>query len=322
MKTTYRKDGWTSRFERSSGSEAWIVLSESGVAESDGTLFTAGCTGEAPLPRPQGSRVRFLARRILNDIPSGARIFRLTITEGRADHRVEDADGRRDWSETFGRIHLAMAVDPLRLAIDRGGASLLAIDAGEIKALGVLLVGAVPLRKPRISNIRLAPSVTARILRSLADIGSAGRLPPEFQIVQTEHKDYPYDGLGHSIIRTALNADVPVPNAFRPTYRLPPVRLPLHVRLIGPTRETDFDLRAIEILEPFVIGPERLQTGLLCLDSDGKAMACGVSTTPGKWLSAMRSAAREYRWFPHSAGVYGNDIDMERVELVPLEAIT
>lgn len=322
MKTRYRKDGWTSRFERASGSEAWIVLSESGVAESKGSLFTASCTGEAPIPRPQGSRVRFLARRISNDVPSGVRVIRLTITEGRADHRVEEAGGKREWSETFGRIHLAIAAGPLRTSIDRGGSSLLAIDPAEIKGLGIFLAGCGLPGERRISTLRLSPPVTARILRSLVDSGSARRLPPEFQIVQTEHEDYPFDGAGQPITRTILNDENPVPpNAFRPTYRLPPVRLPLHIRLIGPARETSFDLRAIEILEPLAISPDRFQAGLLCVDTNGRAMAFGVSTTPGAWLSRMRSAGKEYRWFPYSAGAYGNDIDLEGVELVPLEAI-
>jgi len=322
MKTTYRKDGWTSRFERTSRSEAWIVLSESGVAEFDGSSFSTSCTGEAPLPKPQGSRVRFLARRISNDVPSEARISRLTITEGRADHRVEDVDGKREWSETFGRIHLAVEAGPLRATIDRGGTSLLAIDPAEIKGLANLLAGAERLLEPRISNIRLAPAVTARILRGLVDSAAAGRLEPEFQVVQTEHEDYPYDGLGHSITRIVLNADAGVPpNVYRPTYRLPPVRVPLHVRLIGPSLAPAFDARAIEILEPFLVRPDRLEAGLLCLDAEGRPLACRVSTSPGQWLAAMRSAGTEYRWFPYSAGAYGNEIDLEGIELLPLETI-
>jgi len=327
MKSTYRKDGWTSRLERTSRSEAWIVLSESGIAEVEGNSFTSKCTGLAPLPRPQGSRVRFLARRVSNDVPVEARISRLTITEGRADHHVETADGKRDWSETFGRIHLAVSAGPLRTTIDRGGSSLASIDPAEIRILTSALTAARSLPAPLISNVRLASPVTARIIRELVDAELLGGLPAGVQVVQMDHEDYPYDGWGRLISRIVLtekSADITkatVGGVYRPTYRLPPIALPQNVRLVGMSDPLDVELRAIEVLEPFVVTPLRLTAGLLCLDSENRPLACGVSTDPRTFLASIRSVGGDYRWFPYSAGAYGSEIDLEGIQLNSLDQL-
>lgn len=327
MKAIYRKDGWTSRLERTSRSEAWIVLSESGIAEMEGDSFTSKCTSQAPLPRPQGSRVRFLAGRVSNEVPAEARISRLTITEGRADHHAESVDGEKDWSETFGRIHLAVSAGPLRTTIDRGGASLASVDPAEIRILTSALAGARSLPAPIISNVRLAPAVTARIIRELVDAELLGGLATGVQIVQMDHEDYPYDGWGlpiNPIVLTEKSADITkgiVGGAYRPTYRLPPMVIPLHVRLVGMSNPLDVDLRAIEVLEPFVVTPRRLTAGLLCLDSESRPLACGVSIDPRTWLASIRSVGGDYRWFPYSAGAYGSEIDLEAIGLTPLDQL-
>lgn len=325
MKTTYGKDGWTSRLERTSRSEAWIVLSESGLAEMEGNRFTSTCTGQAPLPRPQGSRVRFLARQISNDLPASARISRLTLSEGRADHHVEAADGTREWSETFGRIHLAVAAGPLRLTIDRGGSSLSSIDPAEIRTLTRALVEARSLTGAGVRNVRLAPPVTARILRALVDAGLLGGLPAGLEIVQMDHEEYPYDGWGRPIRPIVLSnpsaeTTEGIPGAvYRPSYRLPPIALPFHVRLVGRGEPLEIDMRAIEILDPLIVTRERLTTGLLCMDAENRPLAAGVSIDPRRLLGSIRSVGNEYRWFPHSAGAYGSDTDVEGVELTSLD---
>lgn len=328
MKTIYRKDGWTSRLERTSRSEAWIVLSESGIAEMEGNSFTSTCTGQAPLPRPQGSRVRFLARQVSNDVPAEVRISRLTITEGRADHHVEAVEGNKEWSETFARIHLAVAAGPLRMSIDRGGSSLSSIDPAEIRSLTSALAGARSLPASRICNLRLAPAVTARIIRELVDAQLLGGLPAGLQVIQMDHEDYPYDGWGRPISQIVLSETSEdttrgfLRDGYRPTYRLPPIVLPLHIRLVGPSDPLDIDMRAMEILQPFVVRPDRLTAGLLCLDSENGALACGVSIDPRRWLASIRSVGNDYRWFPYSAGAYGSEIDLEGVELTPLDILS
>jgi len=331
MKTVYRKDGWTSRLERTSRSEAWIVLSESGIAEMDGDSFTSSCTGQAPLPRPQGSRVRFLARRISNDVPADTRISRLTITEGRADHQMEGIEGKKEWSEAFGRIHLAVAAGKHSVTIDRGGSSLSSVDPAEIRYLTGALAGAGPLPAARICNLRLASAVTARILRELVDAHLLEGLPTRLQVIQMEHEDYPYDALGNRIAQIALSGESAetshrVPGGlYRPTYRLPPIAIPLHIRLVGPndplSDPLDADMRAIEILQPFQVRTDSITAGFLCLDSENRAFSCGVSIDPRDLLASIRSIGREYRWFPYSAGAYGSEIDLEGVALRPLDAL-
>lgn len=326
MKTTYRKDGWTSRLERTSRSEAWIVLSESGMAEMEANRFTWSCTGQAPPPRPQGSRLRFLARQISNHLPASARISRLTLSEGRADHHVETVDGTTEWSETFGRIHLSVAAGPLRTTIDRGGSSLSSIDPAEIGSLTRALVEARSLTGAGVWNVRLAPPVTARILRALVDSGLLVGLPAGFEIVQMDHEDYPYDGWGrpiHPIVLSSPSAETTkaIPGAvYRPSYRLPPIAVPFHIRLVGKGEPLDIKMRAIEILDPFFVTRERLTAGLLCLDAENRPLAARVSIDPSSLLGSIRSVGNEYRWFPHSAGAYGSNTDVEGVELTSLNS--
>lgn len=327
MKTVYRKDGWTSRLERTSGSEAWIVLSESGIAEMDGDSFTSSCTGQAPHPRPQGSRVRFLARRISNDLPADMRISRLTITEGRADHQMEGIEEKREWSEAFGRIHLAVTVGKHSVTMDRGGSSLSSIDPAEIRNLTGALAGARSLPAARICNLRLSSAVTARILRELVDARLLGELPTRFQVIQMEHEDYPYNALGSLIPQCVLSEESAetrhrVPGGlYRPTYRLPPIAIPLHIRLVGPNDPVKLEMRAIEILQPFRVKPHSITAGFLCLDSENRALSCGVSIDPRDFLDSIRSVGREYRWFPYSAGAYGSEVDLEAVALRPLDTL-
>lgn len=324
MKTIYRKDGWTTRLERTSGSEAWIVLSESGIAEMEGNSFSSWCTGQAPPPRPQGSRVRFLARQISNDVHAEAHISRLTITEGRADHYAEAVDGKKEWSESFGRIHLAVDAGPLRMSIDRGGSSLSSVDPAEIRSLTSALAGARTLPASKICNVRLAPAVTARIIRELVDAELLGGLGTGLQIAQRDHEDYPYDGWGRRTSETVLLEKTPGTargGVYRPTYRLPPIVIPLHIRLEGPSNPLEIAVRAIEILQPLVVRPDRLSAGLLCLDAQNQPFACGITTDPRGWLASIRSVGGDYRWFPYSAGAYGSEVDQEDVELSPLERV-
>lgn len=325
MKTTYRKDGWTSRLERTSRSEAWIVLSESGMAEMEGNRFTSTCTGQAPPPRSQGSRLRFLARQISNDLPASARISRMTLSEGRADHHVETVDGTREWAETFGRLHLAVAAGPFRTTIDRGGSSLSSIDPAEIGSLTRALVEARSLAGAGVWNVRLTPPVMARILRALVDAVLLGGLPAGLEIVQMDHEDYPYDGWGRPI-RPIVVSNPPAGTteaiagaAYRPTYRLPPIALPFHIRLVGRSEPLDIGMRAIEILDPFVVTRERLTAGLLCLDPENRPLATCLAIDPSRLLGSIRSVGNAYRWFPHSAGAYGSDTDVEGVELTTLD---
>lgn len=254
----YRKRGSVVRWENGT----LIRVSESGVAIEEGDYFECfpdGRTMDLAVP----------------DIhPPDVQCERLIISHGVAEH---ECDGRT-WSETTQRVHASLTNSRVRALID-------STTLEELPHIGEALARIEPERDapPRI---RLAPNVTAALLPALI-----GLAPPNVRLIQTA---IGVDGYGHPVIET----DRDWPNFYRPSYRVRPVRMPLHLRLECDVTTIDEDRpRAIALLAPV----DSLVLRVLIEDRQ-RVYPATVRVTRIDAVSDVRT------WYPYGGGSFGAEL--------------
>jgi hypothetical protein len=269
MKEIYRKRGRTVRYE----SGRLVRIAEAGEAVEENGAFACRPLGEVPsVDEPDAGPVLKAAREIEALASHPLSIERLLVSYGLAEHEM---DGRR-WSESIRRIHVAMTSGRLRALVDRSD-----FDLGPVRLIAEALPRAGARRDPP-ARLRLAPHVTAALLPALV-----GTMPMIQCAAGHDGKGYP--------VEEARVALPPWPNWYRPSYRVRPVRAPLHLRAAAGEAAIDPRLpRAIALLAP-VTGPS---IDVLCVD--------GPAVYPTTFRAGrIEAVSGELTWFPYGAGALG-----------------
>lgn len=262
----YRKRGAVARWENGT----LIRVTESGVAIEEGEYFECGPMETAAVSEADagGPLVRAAVGRL-----RGLPFERLIVTHGVAEHECE---GRR-WREETDRIHVSLASGTLRALVDA------AIASDEMFTIAGALQRAEPAERPAPQRLALAPNVTAALLPHLV-----GRTPPNVRLVQTAGG---VDGYGNAIVE----AEGDWPNAYRPSYRVRPVRMPLNLRLECADTAVDEDApRAIALLAPIA----GLTMRVLVVDRN---LVYPATVAVGR----IRAVSSERVWYPYGGGSFG-----------------
>jgi hypothetical protein len=304
----YRKRGTVVRWEHG----VIVRVRESGEAREIGAEFIAEPCPSVMLSREaspeererrgegEGSRdvqseiLRF-AQDDVGSLPTN--VERLVITEGKAQHECGD----HRWSDTTRRVHLSLVHQHHRALIDLAG-----FDLGEIKPIAEALARIRGERE--VTRLRLAPNVAAALLPSLIGMIDIEQMPAD------------HDGYGEPIAQCRVT-DRPPPNAYRPSYRIRPVRAWHNLRAL-PFGTIGDAPRAIALLAP----PHDRTLRLLCVDGD-EAFAtevtvagCGSrvagdgsretrnpqpATAPARTITAVGESET---WYPYAAGAFGAEM--------------
>ncbi len=322
MKERYVKQGSSVRLERSGRVESIILISECGIAESDGTHFRChpmSTPGDIP-PRDTDA-ILALAARAGSLVAGRGRLERLAISVGSTVHFVEDALGKRTWIESNARLH-ASVIDPtrrLRAAVDLGATTAEGIDLRPLEEIAAALAlppAAVPFRGERMA---LSPQVAASLWATLTlhrlAIGGGSLV-----VRQSTHPDLVFDGRGARIrrrlvLRHGAHSAAAWPNVFRPSYRFAPVRLPFHLRADCMERDGPRPRpRAVALLSGFEVGRRFVEARVLV--SDGRSASAARLLVPRDTIGErVASVGRSQSWFPIAAGVWGGRTVLTGIEL-------
>lgn len=268
----YRKRGCVARWEHG----RVVVVSEAGEAIEERGVFEV---------RPIAGEIAGAA---LEDVASVANALRslqcerLVISHGIAEH---ECNGVR-WREETRRLHIAITHKRLRALVDRADFYLQEV-ARIARALS--RAGAEREAPPRV---RLAPIVTAALLPHLVGVA-----PPNVRLIQTGGG---LDGYGEEIMEVDAGriAGAPLPNVFRPSYRMRPVRMPLNLRLECDVDAIDPDVpEAVALLAP-VAG-----LTLRVLVADGRSVYPATIR-----VIRIDAAGRDRGWYPYGGGSFGSEI--------------
>ena len=259
----YRKQGSVARWENGT----LIRVTECGIAIEDGEYFE--CRPESTSHRVVDSSRVLETARALREV----QFERLIITHGIADHECEG----KTWREETDRVHASLVHGKLRALVD-----------STTRRLDDFFTIANALRRAEakerdIAHVRLEPNVTAALLPHLA-----GRTPSNVRLLQTAGG---VDGYGNPIVE----AEDDWPNAYRPSYRVRPVRMPHNLRLECDNTTIDGDApRAIALLAPVT----DLTIRVLVID---RQRVYPATVT----LAKIRAVSGERIWYPHAAGSFG-----------------
>lgn len=269
----YRKRGSVLRWENGS----LIHVREEGIAREDRGVFeceptTARGAGFAFDPID----LRAVAREVVN-AAAGVEIERLMIVYGRSEHEY----GERRWQDSTRRIHVALTHARIRVLVD-----LASFEVGEIADAARALRSVDTTITSVPSAMRIAPRVTAALLPLYM-----GQAPEACQIVQTAGG---VDGYGEPIVE----AEAGWPNVFRPSYRVPPRRVPMNVRIEAMGSPIDPALpSAVALLGASPDGAVRL-----LVEDGGRSWPIEIR------IGRVRSVSPPTRWYPYAAGSFGAEM--------------
>lgn len=278
----YRKKGCVARWEHG----RVVVVREAGEAiEEHGVFEVRPISGGLDAPLDDVAKIaRTLGR---------MKAERLVISHGVAEHECNGVQ----WREESRRVHIAVAHKGLRVLIDQAG-----LDVDEVVRIAgpLMRVGAERDAPPRI---RLAPHVTAALLPHLAGVA-----PPNVRLMQSGGG---LDGNGEEIqelhlapaIRPSnesagtIAGDI-LPNVFRPSYRIRPVRMALNLRLECDVDAIDRDVpEAVALLAP----PAGLMLRVL--------VTAGPHVYPATIrVTRIDAVGHDRTWYPYGAGAFGSEI--------------
>ncbi|HEV8435902.1 MAG TPA: hypothetical protein VGR95_21005 [Thermoanaerobaculia bacterium] len=265
----YRKRGCVARWEHG----RLVVVREAGEAIEERGVFEV---------RPIAGEID--AR--LDDVARIAKPFRhpnverLVVSHGVAEH---ECNGVR-WREESRRLHIAMTHKQHRVLIDQAG-----FDYEEfLQIAGPFLRAGVERDAP--PRIRLAPNVTAALLPHLVGVA-----PPNVRLMQSGGG---LDGNGEEIQEFCVAPGATLPNVFRPSYRIRPVRMPLNLRLESDVDVIDRDMPvAVALLAPIA--------GLMLRVLVVEIHRAYPSTIR---ISRIDAVDRDRTWYPYGAGAFGSEI--------------
>jgi len=277
----YRKRGHVLRYEH--GHVVRCV--ESGEAFEDGGVFRSQPfpSPHEPLPPLRGEGEEVVDAINAMVVPPLV-IERLIVSEGYAQHECDDIR----WSETTRRVHVAVAHTkrPLRVIVDLADFELDDVT----RAVEALLRAGEEREIP--ARVRLAANLGAAVLPSL--IGT--------DVVEIWQTGAEHDGNGQRVLEQRVVAH-PWPNVFRPSYRMRPVRMPLHLRAFAQSNDIDRDAPLAVALTAPVVG-NVLHT--LCV-GEGAVYPASFA------IERVEAVAGDTRWYPYAAGSFGAEMMCTRI---------
>jgi hypothetical protein len=267
----YRKRGSVVRWENGT----LVRVAERGIAIEKEDRFECRPEDRGDVPELDESRV-LEAVRAVRDAVGGVTIERLIVSDGVAEHEYGDAQ----WRDETQRIHLSLVHRHMRALLDLG-----TFDVEDVARVASVLGRAEDMERAAPPRLRLAPNVTAALLPSLV-----GLVPPNVRLVQSA---VGVDGYG----RPVVEATGPWPNAYRPSYRVRPLRMPLQLRL-------ECDVAQIERDRPIAVALLAPVTNVLrVLVDDGERAY--PSTVRMARIDAVSDARR---WYPYGGGSFGAEM--------------
>jgi hypothetical protein len=283
----YRKSGSVVRWEHGT----LVRVTECGLATEQGELFECRPEPGPTLPPLDPSPV-LEAVRAVQSAAGNIEIERLIVSDGIAEHEY----GGRRWEEQTRRIHLSLLRGRTRALLDLGS-----FETGDVARVAEALSRLDEQERAVPPRLRFAPNVTAALLPSLAGIA-----PPNVRLLQTQGG---IDGRGEPIVEheppsalnpqpSALPSALPWPNWYRPSYRVRPVRMPLHLRL-------ECDVAAIERDRPVAVAllaPVDRLTLRVLVDDGHRAFPATVRVT------RIDAVAGERIWYPYGGGSFGAEM--------------
>ena len=262
----YRKHGAVARWENG----RLIRVTECGVATEEGDYFEC-----RPL-QCGGDHLAFDSGGVASALETlrGLPFERLIVVRGVAEHECEG----RTWRDETDRIHVSLSHGTLRALVDSTSEHL-----DEISTIARALQRAGQATRDAPPRLRLEPNVAAAVLPFLV-----GRAPANVRLVQSAGG---VDGYGNAIVE----AERDWPNAYRPSYRVRPVHMPLNIRAECESTSVDEDApRAIALLAP-VAG---LTIRVLVVDGE-RVYPSAVA------IERIRAVAAERIWYPYGGGSFG-----------------
>ncbi len=325
MNETYRKRGVTTRLEIRAGGAVIVQTSEHGESTIADGVFRARTLSSPSVGEGAGdsNAVESMGLSLEEMIPATVSLERATILEGSADHWWTEGDTERSWRENNARLHATLlnADRKTRISTNLGAAHLNQIDltllTPAIAALADMRSASIPASP---MNLTLENAVTAELWAALLE--AILRQPDsKYATLEMRQQLCPQstrDGRGEEIRCVPLtNANGPlgIPNFFRPSYRVPPMRAAFHLDAVGiPTASAPSECSAVATLFPFANDGRRLSVTLLCSNPSGTFRGV-VSMTPAEWAERLRAAGEDSFWFPVDAGSYGRRLMLEGVEI-------
>ncbi|HYC60780.1 MAG TPA: hypothetical protein VEK79_14555 [Thermoanaerobaculia bacterium] len=275
----YSKRGSVVRWENG----ALVRVKESGVAHERGELFECHPDLERRALSPSDVDASRLVEvvRAVRELAREVTIERLIVIEGTAEHEYGD----HQWSDHTQRIHLSLIRARKRALLD-----LASFDLRDVEKVAAALARTDGVEREAPRRLRLAPNVTAALLPSLVAIA-----PPNVRLVQTAGG---VDGYGAPVIESAG----PWPNAYRPSYRVRPVRMPLRLRIECDVTDIERDRpTAIALTAPISMMDAQLLARVLI--DDGQRVF--PSTVRIARIDAVSAPAALY---PYGGGSFGAEM--------------
>lgn len=273
----YRKRGRAIRYERG----LYIRSAEAGEAVEQGEAFHARPIEDVgEMPNVGRAEVESVVGDITALVRPPLRIERLIVSHGVAEHEF----GSESWSDESRRVHLSVANGFARMLVDLGD-----FDLDDLPRLVDAFTRCRSDRRAP-SRLRLAPSVTAALLPSLV-----GTAIPGVALRQTPRGR---DGKGAAVEDVAITAP-PWPNWYRPSYRVRPVRVPLH--LAAERRAEVSSAPRLPVAVALLAPPDGLTLRVLCVDGDS-TFAATVR------VAAVHAIGPPSRWYPYGGGAFGAEM--------------
>lgn len=276
----YRKRGSVARWENGT----LVRVTERGMAVEKDDLFECHPESSGNVPPLDESRVLAAAHAVQAGV-GNVEIERLIVIEGIAEHELVDGDQHRTWTEQTRRMHLSLVRARTRAILDLGF-----FETKDVVRVAAILARTDGVERAAPPRLRLAPHVTAALIPSLVGIA-----PPNVRIVQTAGG---LDGHGEPIVEATESW----PNAYRPSYRVRPVRMPMQLRL-------ECDVTAIDRTRPVaaaLLAPVSIENGALVLrvlvDDGDRAFPSTVR------VARIDAVADERIWYPYGGGSFGAEM--------------
>lgn len=288
----YEKRGSAIRLDLVRGESFTTVVNESGVAVTTDASFHAHSldvesTPDLSLPPALGKACATLANQPIE---------RASLVAGRSHHTVNAAGDDREWSssEEVAVLTLATAFRPLMVTLPLDQATRwLESYAPELqhRAAGIRETALVTLLPFAAAQFWSYAAPSRQSLRNTV-------------LQQRPRSDGERDGSGHRI-DTSPTAIVSRNNAFRPSYRYPAVRRPMHVAALpfGVPPDNELRIIAFESLRP---SGHQTTGGAFITNGRGTLLAEVVIDE-----NSVRHVGETQEWFPIDGGAWGGETTLQ-----------
>ena len=319
MTERYEKRGASVRLESSARGRSVITLREGGRADegADGFVCEPIPPGQSMAPPP--AAVTATIDEAVTRMTRGlAGVERLTLVEGRAEHRLVAGSTRRTWNDASGRLFVTLVRQPCgrKAALSLGAATLAGIDLEPVRAICEALSLPESLAPSHAPTVTFEPWVAASLVRAMAD----ERVVPArgLRLTPSPPPDA-HDGRGRKPHKRVVRQDGERwPDTFRPSYRFAPVPVPLHVDLDGARDDgAPFDYVAVALASSWVLRAGSLHARLWIVDRDaGRVSFARVAVDPSAMNGRTVHVSGEPAWFPEGAGAWGRRLTLSQAAVL------